>query len=288
MDFEHLPRFAVADMDAARPLAVLTVPSGCRSAACAGVGSHFRLASRMWPDQIYAVLCDDGDDASNSHCEEAVRSGALEPEAPLVTTWDGWRWAPYAGRRDLDSLREALTLLADGGAATPVGTLRSRPFTCDADAGVPLVTGRLQAGRTRRCPRKSFYRTRRGARPPKARAVLVFLRCTEAPAACCPAVWLTTVPTTRRRRSRSPTGGRRRCARSGGHHGKCALLAVLGRGDARGVLRVYPGAANPFGGDEWEAHFSASTIAFSDEAFRDWLLSGCAKAAHRRCRFGFS
>ena len=125
MDFEHLPRFAVADMDAARPLAVLTVPSGCRNAACAGVGSLFRLASRTWPDQIYAVLCDDGDDASNSHCEEAARSGALEPEAPLVTTWDGWRWAPYAGRRDLDSLREALTLLlADGGAAAPVAALR--------------------------------------------------------------------------------------------------------------------------------------------------------------------
>ena len=56
MDFEQLPRFALADMDAARPLAVLTVPSGCRNAACAGVGSLFRLASRTWPDQIYAVL----------------------------------------------------------------------------------------------------------------------------------------------------------------------------------------------------------------------------------------
>ena len=45
-------------------------------------------------------------------------------------------------------------------------------------------------------------------------------------------------------------------------------------------LRVYPGAANPFGGDEWEAHFGASTIAFSDEAFHEWLLEqvceGCA------------
>ena len=98
-------------MDAARPLAVLTVPSGCRNAACAGVGSLFRLASRTWPDQIYAVLCDDGDDAANSHCEEAKRSGALEPETPMVTTWDGWRWAPYAGRRALDSLRAALPLL---------------------------------------------------------------------------------------------------------------------------------------------------------------------------------
>ena len=59
MDFEHLPRFNVAEMDAARAIAVLTVPSGCRNAACAGVGSLFRLASRTWPDQIYAVLCDD-------------------------------------------------------------------------------------------------------------------------------------------------------------------------------------------------------------------------------------
>ena len=43
---------------------------------------------------------------------------------------------------------------------------------------------------------------------------------------------------------------------------------------------MYPGAANPFGGGEWEAHFGASTIAFGDEAFHDWLLEqvceGCA------------
>ena len=42
MDFEHLPRFNVAEMDAARAIAVLTVPSGCRNAACAGVGAQIK------------------------------------------------------------------------------------------------------------------------------------------------------------------------------------------------------------------------------------------------------
>ena len=426
MDYEHLARFAVADMDAARPLAVLTVPSGCRNAACAGVGSLFRLASRTWPDQIYAVLCDDGDDASNSHCEEAERSGALEPEAPLVTTWDGWRWAPYAGRRDLDSLREALTLLlADGGAAAPAAALRSRPpFTCDADAGVPLVAGRLQAWPHQALPAQIFLPnpTARSATAEGKRAVALFpptsppdggrfdggsvgdahslrglLRsnatlaarfpfialfpcstcdeagaprrqvygptggpprtgdygwtpqnferldalvaaaicvhggdaarivlsgesygghglwnyaaarpgvfsalvpvvssflpsskiadavcCAEAPAACCPAVWIHHgandakasieiadwwATTLRAQRQRPP-------------HREVRYSRYSAEATREAFLRVYPGAANPFGGDEWEAHFGASTIAFGDEAFHDWLLQqvceGCA------------
>ena len=69
MDYEHLARFAVADMDAARPLAVLTVPSGCRNAACAGVGSLFRLASRTWP----------GDEAFHDWLLQQVCEGCASP-----------------------------------------------------------------------------------------------------------------------------------------------------------------------------------------------------------------
>ena len=77
MDLEHLPRFAVADMDAARPLAVLTIPSGCRSAACAGAANPF--GGDEWEAHFGASTIAFSDEAFHEWLLEQVCEGCAPP-----------------------------------------------------------------------------------------------------------------------------------------------------------------------------------------------------------------